>query len=88
MSDALSIAVLLGAALGVAMYAVAPWLLARIAGPASAAVVAPAMVYVRIRCARSILLFHRQEGHNQASACVYVAVCMLNTSEPHVSASS
>ena len=44
-------AMLLGTALGVAMYAAAPWLLARIAGPASAEVVAPALVYVRIRCA-------------------------------------
>ena len=48
-SDAVSMAMLLGTALGVAMYAAAPWLLARIAGPASAEVVAPALVYVRIR---------------------------------------
>ena len=51
-SDAVSMAMLLGTALGVAMYAAAPWLLERIAGPASAAVVAPALVYVRIRCAK------------------------------------
>ena len=51
-SDAVSMAMLLGSALGVAMYAAAPWVLERIAGPASAAVVAPALVYVRIRCDR------------------------------------
>ena len=48
-SDALSIAMLLGTGLGVVMYAAAPWVLERIAGPASAAVVGPALVYVRIR---------------------------------------
>ena len=49
LSDSLSIAAVLGTALAVACYFVSPWLLARIAGPASANVVAPALIYVRIR---------------------------------------
>ena len=73
-SDALSIAMLLGTALGVTMYAAAPWMLARIAGPASAAVVAPALVYVRIRCAR-------------AGSCIAVqAACGLSVSRVQLAA--
>ena len=49
-SDSLSIAVVLGTTLGAGCYAIAPWVLQRIAGPASAAVVLPALSYVRIRC--------------------------------------
>ena len=63
-SDAVSMAMLLGTALGVAMYAAAPWLLARIAGPASAAVVAPALVYVRIRCAELSLFSPRERSQD------------------------
>lgn len=49
LSDSLSIALVMGTALAVACYAISPWLLSRIAGPASADVVAPALSYVRIR---------------------------------------
>lgn len=49
LSDSLSIALVMGVVLAVACYAISPWLLARIAGPASADVVAPALSYVRIR---------------------------------------
>lgn len=51
LSDALAIALGLGCALGVAMFFYAPPALQRIAGQASAAVVEPAVTYVRIRSA-------------------------------------
>ncbi|KAK9906444.1 hypothetical protein WJX75_001914 [Coccomyxa subellipsoidea] len=50
LSDALVIALGLGVALAVAMYFYAPPALQSIAGQASAAVVEPAVTYVRIRC--------------------------------------
>ena len=65
-SDALSIAMVLGTALGVAMYVAAPWVLERIAGPASAAVVAPALVYVRIRCATASACVDSARGFTTA----------------------
>lgn len=49
LSDSLSIALVLGTLLGLTFYAISPSLLSRIAGPASADVVAPALSYVRIR---------------------------------------
>jgi Na+-driven multidrug efflux pump len=51
LSDALVIALGLGVALAVAMYFYAPPALQSIAGQASAAVVEPAVTYVRIRYA-------------------------------------
>jgi Na+-driven multidrug efflux pump len=50
LSDALVIALGLGVALAVAMYFYSVPMLQRIAGQASAAVVEPAVIYVRIRC--------------------------------------
>ena len=75
MSDALSIAILLGTALGVVMYATAPWVLARIAGPASAAVVAPALVYVRIRCGSAIAC---QACDVDTGLCVITMICVIS----------
>lgn len=52
LSDALAIAAVLGLLLAGGMYAAAPAYLQRLAGKASAAVVEPAVTYVRIRCVR------------------------------------
>ena len=49
MSDALAIALASGVLLAIALYYAAPAALARIAGPRSAALVGPALSYVRIR---------------------------------------
>lgn len=54
LSDSLSIALVMGTLLGAALYSSAPWMLARIAGPASAEVVGPALSYVRLRCLGSL----------------------------------
>ena len=51
LSDALAIAAILGCLLAVVMYLAAPAYLQRLAGQASATLVAPAVTYVRIRCA-------------------------------------
>ena len=51
LSDALAIAAVLGVLLAAGMYAAAPAYLQRLAGQASAAVVEPAVTYVRIRWA-------------------------------------
>ena len=55
LSDALGIAIVLGCALAAALYVAAPAALAAIAGEASRAVIAPALSYVRIRCAPAAL---------------------------------
>jgi hypothetical protein len=51
LSDALGIAFILGTVLAVALYVAAPAALSAIAGSASREVIAPALSYVRIRCA-------------------------------------
>lgn len=65
LSDALVIALALGVALAVAMYFYSPPALQRIAGQASAAVVEPAVTYVRIRWSHTSLTFAAECASHQ-----------------------